>query len=324
MSSISKAEGHDSKLPTKLSWQEWKAIGWRVKDQLANDHVQVVAAGVAFYFFLALFPALAAAVSLYGLIVDAQQVQQQMSGLASVLPDPAQILLTDFLEGLVSKSSASLGLGLVVSILLSLYSAKKGVSALIEGLNIVYNVSEERGFLKKTALQLLFTLGAIGAGLLALALVVGWPAMVGRMGLLPIATMVIGWGRWLMLALILIFSLEIVYRYGPDRENPKMKWISWGASLATLLWMLASMLFSWYINGFGNYDKTYGSLAAIIILLLWLLLTAYIILLGGEVDAEIDRLRTQAGDPEADSAAVSHGPEFFENQAAASDMDEEL
>jgi len=295
------SRGHTANKPSEIPGKGWKDIALRVKDQLKYDHVQVVSAGVAFYFFLALFPAIAAAVSIYGLVVSPEQVQQQMSQIASVLPEQAHQMISDILQRMAGKSGSSLGWSVAISTLISLYSAKKGIAAMFEGVNIAYDELDERGFLKKNAIELLFTLGAIITGILAIALIAAWPALTGKLGLPSVLQTVISWGRWLLLGLIIIFSLGLIYKVAPDRDHPEFKWVSWGAVLATLLWIGGSLLFSWYVTNFGSYDKTYGSFAAVIILMLWFFLTAFIILLGAEINSEMEhqtRKDTTVGEDE--------------------------
>ncbi|RPI41271.1 MAG: YihY/virulence factor BrkB family protein [Bacteroidetes bacterium] len=274
--------------PGKKKGGNWKEIGLGVKDQLNYDHVQVVSAGIAFYFFLALFPAIAALVSIYGLFTSPGEVQQQMSQLTTQLPQQAHEMISGILQRLAQQPESTLGWSLVISILISLYSAKKGTSALFEGINIAYNERDGRGFIIKNAVQLLFTLGVIVTGIIAIALVAGFPALVGKLGLPSGLQSVISWGRWLLLGLIIMFSIGLIYRVAPDRNTPKSRWVSPGAVIATVLWIVASVLFSWFVNNFGNYDKTYGSFAAVIILILWFYINAYIIILGAEINSVME------------------------------------
>jgi membrane protein len=267
----------------------WKKIGLGVKDQLQEDHVQVVAAGVAFYFFLALFPAIAALVAIYGLFTSPGEVQQQMSQITDQLPQEAHQMISDILQRLAGQSESTLGWGLIISILISLFSAKKGTSALFEGVNIAYNQKDRRGFIRKNVVQMIFTLGVIVTGIIAVAFVAGYPAVVGKLGLPPAIESVINWGRWLMLGGIIMISVGLIYRVAPYRRAAKSRWVSWGAVIATLLWIVASILFSWFVNNFGNYNKTYGSFAAVIILMLWFFLNAFIIILGAEINSEIEK-----------------------------------
>jgi membrane protein len=295
------SRGHSADKPRDIPAKGWKDIALRVKDQLNYDHVQVVSAGVAFYFFLALFPAIAAAVSIYGLLVSPEQVEQQMSQLASALPEQAHQMISEILHQMAGESDSNLGWTLVISILLSLYSSNKGIAAVFEGVNIAYDELDERGFFKKNGIELLFTLGAIVLGLLAIAVIGAWPGMVGNLGLPSVLQTLISWGRWIVLALIISLSLGLIYKVAPDRDNPEFKWVSWGAGIATLLWIGGSLLFSWYVNNFGSYDETYGSFAAIVILMLWFFLTAYIIILGAEINSEMEhqtRKDTTTGEDE--------------------------
>lgn len=281
-------KGHQAEKPKEIPKSGWKEVFIRVKNQLSKDNMDIVSAGVAFYFFLAIFPALAAAVSIYGLVTDPAQVEQQLSQITSALPEQAHQLLSERLHNIAQKSGSTLGWGMALSILISLWSANKGTKSLFEGINIAYDERDERGFLKQNGLTLLFTLGGIVVGFLCISLVVGFPALVGNLGLSETLQTIIGLTRWLLLGIILIFSLALIYKYAPDRDQPQFKWVSWGSIIATVLWIAGSLLFSWYVNNFGNYGEMYGSLAAVIILMLWFNLTSFIILLGAEINSELE------------------------------------
>lgn len=280
--------GHQASKPRQIPKGGWKDIGKRVLNQLKKDHVQITAAGVAFYFFLAVFPTIAAAVSIYGLVMEPSQVEQQLNSATGVLPGQAQEMLTGILEDTASKSGQTLGWSLVLSILLSLWSANKGTSALFEGVNIAYDELDERNFIKKYAVTLAFTLGGIIIGFIAIALVVAFPAFVGNLGLPGTVQTLIDWLRWPLLIVILIFAISLLYKIAPDRDNPTFRWVSWGATLAAIFWIGGSLLFSLYVSNFGSYDKAYGSFAAVIILMMWFFLTAFIILLGAEINSEME------------------------------------
>lgn len=280
--------GRSADRPSEIPRKGWKDILLRVKSQIKKDHASIVAAGVTFYAFLAIFPAIAASVSLYGLFVDPATVEQQMSQLTALLPAQAHELLSQQLSAVASRSNTALGFGVAVSILLAVWSAKKGANALIEGMNIAYDEEDDRGFFKKTFVTFMFTLGGIIVAILCAALVVALPAALGNLGLpepMAIAVRVL---RWVLLAGILLFSLAVVYRYAPDRDRPKWRWVSWGSGIAVVLWLGASWLFSFYVSNFGSYDKTYGSLAAVVILLMWLFISSYIVLLGAEINSEME------------------------------------
>jgi membrane protein len=257
----------------------------RIFKRINEDNVSIVSAGIAFFFFLALFPGIAAVVSIYGLAVDVSQAEQHLNEAANVLPAEAHSLMSDILLQTVGQSSGTLGWSLVISILLSLWSATKGTSAMFDGVNIAYHEKDERGFIMKKAVILLFTLGIIVAGLISIAFVVAFPAFIDSLGLPPVLKTILGLLRWVILAGIVYFVLEMIYKVAPNRGSD-FRWLNPGAIAATVLWIGGSLLFTLYVNNFGDYDKTYGSIAAVIILLLWFYLTGFIIMLGAEINAE--------------------------------------
>jgi membrane protein len=257
----------------------------RIFNRINEDNVSIVSAGIAFFFFLALFPGIAAVVSIYGLAVDVSQAEQHLKEVANVLPAEAYGLVSDILLQTVGQSSGTLGWSLVISILLSLWSASKGTSAMFDGVNIAYHEKDERGFIMKKAIILLFTLGVIIAGLISIAFVVAFPAFIDSLGLPPLLQTILGLLRWVVLAGIVYFVLEMIYKVAPNRGSD-FRWLNPGAIAATILWIGGSLLFTLYVNNFGDYDKTYGSIAAVIILLLWFYLTGFIIMLGAEINAE--------------------------------------
>jgi len=257
----------------------------RIFKRVNEDNVSIVSAGIAFFFFLALFPGIATIVSIYGLAVDVSQAEQHINAAANVLPAEAHGLVSDILMQTAGQSSGTLGWSLVISIILSLWSASKGTSAMFEGVNIAYHEKDERGFFMKKAIILLFTLGVIVAGLISIAFVVAFPAFIDSLGLPPVLQVILGILRWVILAGIVYFVLEMIYKVAPNRDSD-FKWLNPGAIAATVLWIGGSLLFTLYVTNFGDYDKTYGSIAAVIILLLWFYLTGFIIMLGAEINAE--------------------------------------
>jgi membrane protein len=259
--------------------------------EIKYDHVQVVAAGVAFYFFLALFPTFAAIISVYGLVMEPAQVQEQMAQVSVNLPEQTHQMLSNILNRLASQSNQSLGWSLALSILIFFWSANKGTSAVFEGVNIAYNKVDERNFFKKNAITLLFTIGGIIAGFLSIIIVIGFPAFIGQLGLPSFLRTFIGWLRWPLMAVIIIAALGLIYKVAPDRKSEGFKWLNWGAITATILWLGGSLLFTFYVNHFGSYEKTYGSFAAVIILMLWFFLTAFVILLGAEINSVLEGRR---------------------------------
>jgi membrane protein len=241
---------------------------------------------VAFYVLLALFPAIIAGVSIYGLVADPKTVQNQINQLTNMLsPETAEIVGTQ-LQQVTSGAGGALGLATVIGILTALWSASSGMKAMVTGVNLAYDETEGRRFVRLRGLALLLTLGAMVLMAVALALIVGFPAIADSW---PAALRwTVGILRWVLLAALLIAALAVLYRFAPDRDEPRWTWVSWGSGIATVLWILASIGFSIYANAFGNYNKTYGALAGVIILMFWLYLTAVIVLVGAELNTEME------------------------------------
>lgn len=283
------AQSRDVASPLSISSSGWKEIVKNVKDQISENNVAIVSAGVAFFAFLAIFPAIAALVSIYGLTMDPQQVQNQLSQISSMMPQQAYDILKNQLESVTKASGSKLGWSTAIGILFSLWSANKGMKSLFTGVNIAYATEGDRGFFKQNAITLLFTLGAIILVIVTMSLIVIFPAIVDQLGLPSNIESVVKWGRWVLLGIIVIFFLGMIYKYAPTRPAPGFKWVLPGALLATILWLIASWGFSYYVSNFGNYGEMYGSISAIVILLLWLYLTCFIILLGGELNGETEK-----------------------------------
>ncbi len=229
MDSISSGDrGHEAKKPTQIPIKGWKDSALRVKDQVKKDHVALVSAGIAFYFFLAIFPAIAAALSIYGLAMDAAEVEQQIIQLATILPDQAHEMISGILQKQSEKSESSLGWSLVFGLLISIWSANKRTKAVFEGVNITYNETDKRGFFKMTAITLMYTIGGLIIGFITIAMVVVFPALVDKIGLPSTLETIIQLLRWPILALIVMFALTAIYKVAPHRESPTFKWASWG------------------------------------------------------------------------------------------------
>lgn len=275
--------------PSKIKFSGWKTILKRVLKEISENNVSIISAGVAFYSFLAVFPAIAALVSIYGLAMDPQSIQDQLSQISGMMPQEAYEILKTQLEKLVSTPESALGWSMAIGILFSLWSANKGTKSLFTGVDIAYDTVNQRGFLKQNALTLSFTLGAILLLIISMILIVVFPALVGLIGLPSGIENLIGYGRWLLLAAILIWFLGEVYKHAPYKKTPKFRWVFPGALLATLLWLIASWGFSFYVSNFGSYGEVYGSISAVVVMLLWMFLTSFIILLGAELNSEIEK-----------------------------------
>jgi membrane protein len=278
--------GRGADAPQEIPPKGWMDIAKRTAKEVKQDQVPLLSAGVAFYSLLALFPAIIAGVSIYGLVADPATVRDQIAKLTETLSPETATLVGEQLKEVTSGAGGALGVATVVGILTALWSASSGMKALITGVNLAYDETETRKFVKLRGLALLLTLGAMVLLGVALALIVGFPAVADDWPT-PLAWTA-GILRWVLLAALLVAALAVLYRYAPNRDEPRWTWVSWGSGIATLLWILASVGFSIYANSFGNYNKTYGALAGVIILMFWLFLTAFVVLVGAELNTEME------------------------------------
>ncbi|MDP9209257.1 MAG: YihY/virulence factor BrkB family protein [Actinomycetota bacterium] len=283
------AAGREAQRPSEIPARGWFAVLKRVKAEVKDDNVSLLAAGVAFYAMLALFPAIIALVTIYGMVADPAEVESQVGEFAKSLPSGADQLITQQLENVVNAGQQALSIGLALSLLAVLWSVSSGVQGLVKSLNLIYDERETRGFVKLRGLSLLLTLGAIVVVVVALVLITVFPGVIEDLGLGQAGELAASIVRWVVLALLVLVALAVVYRFAPDRTNPRWRWLSWGAVVALVLWLLGSVGFSFYVDNFGKYNQTYGALAAVIILLLWLYLSAFAVLLGAELNAETER-----------------------------------
>jgi membrane protein len=280
--------GRHAESPTEVPAKGWLDILARTKQQMTEDNLSIVAAGVAFYSFVAVVPALAATISIYALVADASQINDNISALARVVPGEVMPMLQDQMKRIVENDEAA-GFGAVLGLLLAIYSTSSAMKALIIGLNIAYDEEERRGFVKLYLVALALTVVAIIGAVLAVGLVAVLPSMLGHLGLSSSAETLVNWLRWPLLIGGFMLGLTIVYRFAPSRDEPQWRWVSWGAGVATLLWIIGSGVFSLYVSRFGSYDKTYGALGAVVVFLFWLFISAYVVLIGAELNAEMEK-----------------------------------
>jgi membrane protein len=312
--------GEHAEAPTQIPPRGWWQVVRRAFKEASDDHVPMLAGGVAFFAFLAVFPALIAALTLYGLVADPAQVARQIESLAGALPEDARPILVDQLNAVAAASNGALTIGLIISLLAALWSASSGTGNLVQAVNIAYDEDETRGFIKLRAIALALTLGAMVFVMVTLTLVAVLPPLLEALQLGVVGTVVAQIVRWGLLLALIIIALAVVYRIAPDRDAPRISWVSTGAVVAAALWILGSLGFSLYVNNFGSYNKTYGALAGVVVLMLWLFLTSYIVLLGAEINAESERQTrhdTTTGEPvpmgqrravAADTVADEPGP----------------
>jgi membrane protein len=304
--------GKDAEKPTEIPPRGWWQVVRRAFKESSADNVPILAAGVAFFGFLAIFPAMIAAITLYGIFADPETVAAQVRDLSAALPEQAQPILADQLQSVASASGGALGIGLVVSLLAAVWSASSGTGNLLKAINIAYDEDESRGFLKVRGIALALTLGAIVFLLLTLALVAVVPVVLNVLPLGQVGTILAQVLRWVLLVALVVAALAVTYRIAPDRDQPRFSWVTTGSLVATVLWIIGSVAFSLYVNNFGSYNKTYGAIAGVVVLMLWLYLTSYIVLLGAEINAESER-QTRADTTRGASAPMG------ERGAAAAD-----
>jgi len=279
----------------------------RIKTEMSDDNLSLVAAGVAFYSMLAIFPAIIAVVTVYALVATPEQIEHQIRPLLKTLPPGAADLLLAPLTS-AANHGGGLTIGLIVSLLGTLWAAAGGVSALMTGLNVIYGVHEGRNFVKLKARALSLTLVGMIAAIVALVLVAAFPVALRHLGLDPAAALGAEALRWAVLVVLIALALSAVYRFGPDRHDVRWRPATVGTVAALVVWVIASIGFSFYVSNFSNYNKAYGSLAAVIVLLLWLYLSAFAVLLGAEIDAIRAERYTQPEPERVDLASLAQEP----------------
>lgn len=258
-----------------------------VKDEILRDRVLAVSGGVTFYALLAIVPAITALISVFGLVLDPADVPRLLDPVTSVLPEEASTLITDQATRISGKANDTLSLTALVALVIALWSANGGTKALIEALGIAYDVKETRGFVQLNLVALAFTLGAIALVIVLGALVAALPFLVDQLG--PVGEALLLALRWPVMLALLLGVLAAIYYWAPDRPDAEWAWITPGAVVAAIGLILASAGLGWYVTNFGSYDETYGSLAAVVVLMLWIWLSTVMVLVGAEINAELDR-----------------------------------
>lgn len=280
--------GREAEKPKEVPKLGWRDVLARTKNQIQEDNVDIVAAGVSFYVLLSLPFVLSALVSIYGILADPAEIQRQMSGLEGVIPADAHALIAEQLTRISSQQTGTLTFTFVGSILLALWSGSKAVKSLITALNIAYEEREKRGYIKLNLYAMFLTLVGIVGVVVAVTLVAGVPVIIDALPLPAIVKGLTTYLRWPLLAALALLGLAFLYRYAPSRERAQWKWVSWGAVAATGFWIVGSLLFSWYVSSFAKYNETYGSLGAVVVMLMWTYVSAFIAMLGAELNAELE------------------------------------
>ena len=280
--------GRLARNPLQIPWAGWKDILWRTYQQIDEDRLLAIAAGVVFFGLLAVFPAVTALVSCYGLFANPSTISANLQTLALMLPEGSFQIVQDQIARVLAKGNTELGATFLFGLALAIWSANAGVKAIIDALNVVYDEREKRSFLRLNLLSLAFTTGGIAALLLMVGAVVAFPLALDYLGLAPKSQFIVSLARWPLLFLVLVTALAILYRFGPSRRAARWEWLSVGTLTAALLWIVGSSLFSWILSNFGNYSATYGSLGAAIGLMMWMWMSVIIVLCGAELNSEIE------------------------------------
>ncbi|WP_235519817.1 YihY/virulence factor BrkB family protein [Sphingomonas sp. Leaf22] len=285
-----KIPGSQSAHPWAHPWPAWRAILIRVYTMVGYHNLTLMAAGVAFYAFLSFVPLLGAIVMTYGLVADPSTVSRHMETIFELVPADAARLISDQLIAVVTTASSQAGFGLAIALLLSIYGAMRAASAIIQALNVIYEEEDERNIITTTLLSAMITVAAIFAAVVGIvsAGVLTWirtqTEFLGTAG-----AVVIQGATWIVAGSIASAAIAFAYRYGPDRARARWRWLSVGSVAATVLWLLATVLFGLYAANFANYNATYGALGAVVVLLMWLFVSSFAILIGAEINAEAER-----------------------------------
>jgi membrane protein len=283
-----RGRGRRAHAPLWIPWRGWKDILVRSYHQIQNDRLLALAAGVAFYSLVALFPAIAAGVSSYALFADAATIGKHLSIAADIVPAGALDMLGEEISRIAAKSEGKLTFGFLLGLTIALWSANAGMKAVFDALNLIYDEDEKRGLIWLNVVSLFFTICAIAGAGLAIALVVVFPVLLAAFGLTSSDHPIIGYLRWPVMFVLIILGLAVLYRYGPSRRLAKWRWISIGSVFASLSWLAVSSLFSWYLSNFANYNATYGALGAVVGLMMWMWLSTIVVLVGAELNSEIE------------------------------------
>ncbi|RXT38152.1 ribonuclease [Mesorhizobium erdmanii] len=280
--------GRDAAWPSQIPALGWKDIFWRLWEEFNKDRLLLVAAGATFYLLLALFPALAAFISIYGFVADPVTVADHVAYLGGLLPSGGLDLIRDQLQALARQKPGALGIGFFIGLGIALWSSNSGMKALFDAMNIAYEEREKRNFIALNLMSILFTVGALLIGIVLLLTVGVVPALLRYFYLDAWTETLVAAARWPVLVGTMLTGISLLYRFGPSRERAKWRWLSWGSLIATVAWIAASWLFSFYLQHFANYNATYGSLGAVVGLMMWTWISVIILIAGAAINAEME------------------------------------
>lgn len=312
--------GRRADTPVRIPWAGWKDIFWRTIEQISADRLLLIAGGVVFYGLLATVPAITALVSMYGLFTPASTIGAQLGFIADVMPASAYQLIADQVVRIAGNSDGKLTLAFVAGLGIALWSANAGVKAIFDALNVVYDEDEKRSFFRLNAISMSFTFAGVIVLILVLAAVVALPLVLAFLGF--VAQQQAGWLpllRWPVMFVLVMLGLSVLYRYGPSRRNAQWRWVSVGSTFAALTWIAVSVAFSWYLSKFADYNATYGSLGAVIGLMMWMWLSTAVVLIGAELNSEIEHQTARDSTVGAPKPLGSRGATMADTVGAAQD-----
>lgn len=301
MDELQEARGRAAETPSEIPAKGWRDIAWRVWREVQEDRVAFVAAGATFYLLLALFPAITAFVSVYGLVADPTIISEHLSLLGSIVPSSVLDLVRQRLEGITGQPQQALSIGFVLAFLFAFWSANNGVKALFEAINIAYEEQEKRSFVRLNLVAFGFTLGAMVVAAVLILGVAVVPAALSFLTPVRYLEVLVYLLRWPLLLVLTATAISLLFRYGPSRERAKWRWVSWGGIGATVAWLMASIGFSFYLSNFADYDAIYGSLGAVIGFMMWTWISVLTLIVGAEVNAEMEHQTARdstTGEPE--------------------------
>ncbi len=284
-----KDAGSKAETPAQIPAQGWWYVLKRAGTGFMEDRVMTEAAGVTFYALLALFPAIAAFISIYGLFTNTDSLGNELNSFRGIVPAGGLSIVSDQITALTSNGHQALGFAAITGLLISLWSANSGIKSLFDALNVVYHEHEKRSYFRRTLISFAFTLGTIGFMIVALSAVVAVPIILNFAGFGSFSAVLLSLLRWPFLLVVVLFALALIYRYGPSRNKARWQWVSWGSAAATIGWILASIGFSFYVSNFSNYNKTYGSLGAVVGFMTWIWISSMVVLMGAELNAELEQ-----------------------------------
>lgn len=311
--------GAHAATPARIPFAGWKDVVFRVKNQVAKDRVDLLAAGVAFYGLLALFPAITAVIAISGLLIEPSRIVAQLNSFSGLMPEEVITIITKQAAAVTGSRQGGLGFTAIIGLLIAFYSASKGTASLIQGLNVAYDEEETRGFIERLLVTFALTLMLIAGVICGLTATLAMPTILAFVDKGPAVAMFFNAALWLGLISLTIVGLSVLYRFAPSRHTPEWQWTSVGAVVGCLVWIAASAGFAFFVSNFSYYNQSFGALAGVVVLLIWFWISAYIILIGAELNAELvaqARADTSAG---CDKAICTRDAEKAEKPVTAAD-----